>query len=259
MPRAYLLLGVIACAVPPSTPVGPAVAKSAVTVADVEQIAEPNRPLTEGEIALLRPIYREGIDYAKVRVINNSFPLQPENVYMTPRGHVYAPGTLFEADFSKASRGRRGVFVHEIMHVWQYFNGMDLVQAGFAEFTKYMGDYERAYPYELERGRDLVEYGMEQQASIVEDYFMVTVEHDLPRRLTNRGLTDTDRDGLYAAVLAKFLANARYARSIDAKGVANQHARSSEQARPGPAACKESEQEHGESHLCEWRYQPTKK
>jgi hypothetical protein len=222
-------------------------------------IAQPNRPLTEGEIALLQPIYRDGIDYAKVRVVNNAFPLQPANVYMTPRGHVYAPGTLFEADFSKASRGRRGVFVHEIMHIWQFINGMDLVQAGFVELTKNMGDYEKAYPYELERGRDLVDYGMEQQASIIEDYFMITVERDGPRRLTNRSLTDDERDALYAAVLAKFLSNARYARAIDAKGVADDHARTSERTRPGPAACKESEEEHGESHMCEWRYQPTTK
>src|SRR5688572_26725434 len=68
-----------------------------------EELAVPNRALTAGEIALLKPIFRDGIEYASVRVINNSFPLQPENVYMTPRGHVYAPGRLFREDFAAAS------------------------------------------------------------------------------------------------------------------------------------------------------------
>jgi hypothetical protein len=226
---------------------------------EIEVIAEPNRALTDGEIALLKPIFRDGINYAKIRVINNSFPLQPANVYMTPRGHVYAPGRLWKDDFSKASAGLRAVFVHEVMHIWQHANGMDLIQQGVVEVLKHNGAYEKAYPYELERGRDLVDYGMEQQASIVEDYFTITIDKQLPHRLTNKGLSIPDRDALYAAVLGKFLANARYAQSLDAKRVGEQHAKSSERTQPGPSACKESEQEHGASHVCEWRYLPNKK
>lgn len=226
----------------------------------IEDLATPNRRLTDGEIVLLKPIFRDGIDYARIRVINNSFPLQPANVYMTPRGHVYAPGKLWEDDFSKAGVLRRAVFVHEVMHIWQHQNGMDLVAQGFAEFAKYGGAYEKAYPYELERGRDLTEYGMEQQASIVEDYFTITVDKQLPHRITNKGLSIPDRDALYASVLGKFLANARYAKNLDARRVAEQHGKSSEHKQPGPAACKESEQEHGANHMCEWRYErPNKK
>jgi hypothetical protein len=224
-----------------------------------DELAKPNRPLTAGEIELLKPIFRDGIDYAKVRVINNSFPLQPANVYMTPRGHVYAPGGLWSADFSKASSGTRGVFVHEMTHVWQFANGMDLVGQGFVEFTKHRGQYEKAYPYELERGRDLTEYGMEQQASIVEDYFTIKFAHAYPHRITNRGLTDADRDALYAAVLKNFLGNARYAQALDGKQVAAQHAKASEKQKPGPEACKESEAEHGAAHMCEWRFTPKPK
>jgi hypothetical protein len=221
-------------------------------------VAEPNRPLTAGEIAMLQPIFRDGIDYARVRVIDNTFPLQPENVYMTPRGHVYAPGRLWREDFSarELRAVERAVFVHEMTHVWQHANGMDLIGQGFVEFTKHRGDYERAYPYELERGRDLVEYGMEQQASIVEDYYLVRYDRDVPHRMTNQGITDAERDALYAAVLGNFMGNARYARDVDPGQLAERHARSSERARPGPEACKESEDEHGATHLCSWRYQP---
>ncbi|CAN5923776.1 hypothetical protein BH11MYX3_BH11MYX3_00370 [soil metagenome] len=225
----------------------------------VEEVAQPNRALTTGEIALLRPIFRDGIDYVRVRVINNSFPLQPANVYMTPRGHVYAPDGLWSDDFSAASRGVRAVFVHEMTHVWQFANGMDLIGQGVVEFTHYRGQYEKAYPYELARDRDLVEYGMEQQASIIEDYYVIMVDHDRPHRITNAGLSDPDRDQLYAAVMKNFLGNARYARALDPATVAGQHAVSSERTQPGPDACRESEQEHGAAHMCTWRFTPRDK
>lgn len=241
---------------PPPPPVA---APALVAPTPVEEIAAPNRPLTAGEIALLRPIFRDGIDYAKVHVINNSFPLQPENVYMTPRGHVYAPGDLWQSDFSIMRGGHRAVFVHEMTHVWQYANGMDLIGQGVVEFTKYRGQYEKAYPYELAADRDLVDYGMEQQASIIEDFFVINVEHGWPHRMTNRNVTDRQRDALYTTVLNKFLGNAHYARELDAAAVAAQHAKSSEQKQPGPDACKESEEEHGTAHMCSWRYQPATK
>ncbi|MBL9020107.1 MAG: hypothetical protein JNL83_38330 [Myxococcales bacterium] len=220
------------------------------------ELALPNRALTSGEVALLRPLFEDSIDYTRVRVIDNSFPLQPENVYMTPRGHIYAPGPLFQADFSAARSSLREVFVHEMTHVWQYENGMDLVGAASVEFIKNRGSYEKAYPYELVAGRDLTEYGMEQQASIVEDYFALTALRGSAHRMTNKGLSPAERDALYAAVLKNFLANARYARGLDANTVAAQHARDSEKKQPGPEACKESEQEHGATHLCSWRFTP---
>lgn len=224
-------------------------------VTDAEVLQEPNRPLTAGEIAMLEPIFKDSLDYKAVRVINNSFPFQPENVYMTPRGHVYAPGSLWQDDFSRAVR-YRSVFVHEMTHVWQYANGMDLIGQSVVEFTRNRGSYEKAYAYELDAARDLTDYGMEQQASIVEDYFVVASESSEPRRLTNRNLTHQQRDTLYAAVLKQLIANPRYARKLDAAAIAAQHAASSEKTKPGPAACKESEAEHGAAHMCSWRFEP---
>lgn len=246
----------------PETPAAnpPAVAPPVAAVTPkptpAEDIPEPNRPLTAGERAMLRPIFRDGIDYDKVRVIHASFPFQQRGVYMTPRGHVYAPDDLFREDFSaRTLRGvERAVFVHEMTHVWQFANGMDLIGQGVVEFTKYRGQYEKAYPYVLEKGRDLVEYGMEQQASIVEDYYLINVDHDVPHRMVNHGISTTERDELYGAVLQRFFANARYAHALSAKDVADQHAKSSEGTKPGPQACKESEQEHGATHMCEWRF-----
>jgi hypothetical protein len=262
MARVLCLLVLAACAspAPAPPPVAPPPGQTAVpalaVVAPGEELALPNRPLTQGEIAMLRPLFRDGVDYAQVRVIDNSFPLQPENVYMTPRGHIYAPGPLWQADFSRAGHGQRTIFVHEMTHVWQFMNGMDLIGAASVEFIKYRGAYEKAYPYELATDRDLVDYGMEQQASIIEDYFALTVERQRPQRMTNRGVGDAERDALYAAVMKKFLGDARYARSLDPAAIYGEHARSSELKQPGPEACEESEQQHGAAHLCSWRFTP---
>ena len=228
--------------------------------AEAELLPEPNRPLTAGERTMLRPIFRDGIDYGKVRVVDGEFPFQPSGTYMTPRGHIYAPGRLFREDFSlpSLSSGERAVFVHEMTHVWQYASGIDLVARAVVEFAKYRGAYEKAYPYRLEVGRDLVDYGMEQQASILEDYYLITVDRDGPYRMENRGLSARERDELFAGVLRKFHADARYARALSADELADRHGISSDREPPGPAACEESEAQHGTTHMCGWRFEPPK-
>jgi predicted small lipoprotein YifL len=244
----------------PATPGSAAAATAAEGAANAEAAAlpEPNRPLTAGERAMLRPIFRDGVDYDKVRVIDAPFPFQPAGTYMTPRGHIYAPGRLFREDFSLPSLHgvERAVFVHEIGHVWQFANGIDLVARAVAEYAKYRGDYEKAYPYRLEPGRDLADYGMEQQASILEDYYLVTAVHDGPYRMENRGLSERARAELFAGVLRKFLADARYARGMDAGELADRHARAADRAPPGPAAPEES---RGATHMCGWRFAPPKR
>ena len=232
---------------PPPSPPSPAqparLATPAVVPAPAAEppLPEPNRPLTAGERALLQPLFRDGIDYDAVRVIRAAFPFQPAGVYMTPRGHIYAPGDLFREDFSVADQA---VFVHEMTHVWQFANGMDLVAQGFAEFVKTNGAYEKAYAYTLDAKRDLVDYGMEQQASIVEDYFVVTVRHRTPQQLQNR-VSAAEREQLYGSVLGKFLGNARYARAIAAKDVVERHARAPV---PAPATAPHPR------YLCPWRF-----
>src|SRR5262245_52979446 len=219
---------------PPPVPVA--------TPAAEPPLPEPNRALTAGERALLAPIFRDSIDYDKVRVIHAAFPFQPAGVYMTPRGHIYAPGDLFRDDFSTSNAA---VFVHEMTHVWQFENGMDLIAQGLAEFAKYNGAYEKAYAYTLAAtGRDLVDYGMEQQASIVEDYFELSVRHSAPHQLQNE-VAPAERERLYAAVLAKFLGNARYARALSARDVVERHA----SAPPPPAGTAP----HA-GYLCPWRF-----
>ena len=63
----------------------------------------------------------------------------------------------------------------------------------------------------LDKTKDLVDYDIEQQASIIEDHFRITVAKLLPRFITNKAAA-AGRDKLYLAVLARFLKDPKYAR-----------------------------------------------
>ena len=185
------------------------------------------RTLTAGELELLAPVFGAGVDTSLVRVSPARFiRFQDEYTYMTPENTIYAPGALYREDFSapEIDPYLQGVFVHEVAHVWQHQNGLDLIAAGLITFAGTRGDYGKAYPYRLEAGRDLTEYGIEQQASIVEDWFLMGAHGLAPARLEDAPASARDRDGLYRAVLAAFLADPTYPRSLPPDELLRRHA-----------------------------------
>ncbi len=186
---------------------------------DVEALPEANRRLTEGERTLLEPIFRDGIDYEAVRIIHAAHPFQPADTYMAPNGHIYAPGRLYREDWAAptVSPVARAELVHEMTHVWQHANGIDVMVYCLEELLQHGGDYEATYPYTLVDGRDLADYGIEQQASILEDHYRIAVEGLYPVELQNRDVNLAERRRLFASVLARFHADARYARTANAR------------------------------------------
>jgi len=99
----------------------------------------PHRGLTDGERAMLLPIFRDGIDYNAVQIIHAAHPFQPSDAYMAPRGHIYAPGHLFREDWSApdVSAVSRAELVHEMTHVWQFANGIDVFVEGVEQFISF--------------------------------------------------------------------------------------------------------------------------
>lgn len=94
------------------------------------------------------------------------------------------------------------MFIHELTHVWQHQNGMWVRTRGL--FSNLVD-----YNYSLDRKKKLSDYGMEQQASIVADYFILKTYgvarfiygvQDGYIRVSNKIDTDTIQD-IYRSVL----------------------------------------------------------
>jgi len=78
------------------------------------------RLLTEGEIALASLLFRDAIDYRRVRIHARRYmPFQPKNCAMTPNGSMYFHNSCFLDDYSKASTTGQHWFMHEMVNLWQ--------------------------------------------------------------------------------------------------------------------------------------------
>ncbi|MDK1704625.1 type IV secretion protein Rhs [Serratia rubidaea] len=126
------------------------------------------RRLTLGEIALAKTVFGIAIAYHKVWIHCDSylpFGLQKPNVAMAPNGEIYFRKHFYKEDFSTRPPDEQYVFIHEMAHVWQYQKGMWVRARGFFSWAV-------SYNYKLNKSR-LGDYPMEQQASIIADFFYI--------------------------------------------------------------------------------------
>ncbi len=170
------------------------------------------RPLTDGEVALARTIFGDAISYDKVGITDRPFmPFQPKGTAMAPDGNLYMYG-CYHDDYAAMPPMTQSHFIHEMAHVWQKQNGvLDPIASALKLSLTFHFNYNAAYFYTLDRARDLLAYNMEQQAAIIQDYFL-RVRCGHPRD-TGHCRNSADAGALYECVLKKFLANPNYARS----------------------------------------------
>ena len=126
-----------------------------------------SRPLTEGETRLCASVFGTAVDYARARVANRKWVFfQPANTTMAPLGtiHFHPKSGIYHDDFSLAPLGVQGLFVHEMVHVWQHQRGifLPLKRHPFCR-----------YDYALKPGQPFARYGLEQQAEIVRHAFLL--------------------------------------------------------------------------------------
>jgi hypothetical protein len=173
-----------------------------------------SRPLTKGEIALARTVFGDSIEYGTVYVSDSKFTgFHPEGVAMAPNGNLFMPG-CYSDDYSAERVYTQSLFIHEMTHVWQYQNKVlaPMVEA-IKLNVKFAFNYLAAYNYTLDGKKDLVDYNMEQQASIVQDWFAQKhgAFNPLYSSCQNK-CTDAERQDLFDKILAKFVSNPEYAR-----------------------------------------------
>lgn len=153
--------------------------------------------MTIGETELAREIFGKEIECGRVRILRLKFVFfQPPTVTMAPDGNIWfhPKGHLARSavadDFSKATLGVRAHFVHELTHVWQHQNGVNLVLDKVLMFFKY-GAFG-GYGYELLPEKPFDSYNIEQQACMVADAYLAKCDgkdFPVPDGLTIPGLT----------------------------------------------------------------------
>lgn len=126
------------------------------------KVAAPkSRPLTTGEIALAREVFGEQITLDGVRIKSAWWVLR--HYAVSPNGHIYFHPADWRDDFSQANLGHQGWLIHELTHVWQLQQGLKVLRGAMLN---------RRYEYAFEAGKSFFAYGIEQQARMVQDYFI---------------------------------------------------------------------------------------
>ncbi|MGV3344240.1 hypothetical protein ACGVWS_00320 [Enterobacteriaceae bacterium LUAb1] len=126
------------------------------------QEKEEIRRLPSGEMARCKTIFKDAIDYSRVNVHRGGdfpFGLQSKNTAVTPNGERW----FRPENFLREMVSKHGV-IHEMTHVWQYQLGLNVKFSGVVSWAA-------NYGYSLPNHRLFSDYSMEQQASIVADYF----------------------------------------------------------------------------------------
>jgi hypothetical protein len=134
------------------------------------------RPLTPGEIVLVEEMFGSAIDPAPVRIRRRKwFPLQPRRVTMAPMGHLHfhPASEAYCDDFAEAALGLQGLFIHEMVHVWQ-------AQAKGRWWLPVMRHPFCRYGYTFREGQPFERYGIEQQAEIVRHWFIAKRDQPSP-------------------------------------------------------------------------------
>ena len=168
------------------------------------------RKLTPEEETLARTVFGDSIHYEKVRVHEHGYIFfQPSRSGITPNGEIYVKcgdPSICRPNYAAAALGLRAFFIHEMAHVWQKHNKvLSPVFSAIGEFIRNRGNYNRAYTYKLKADKDLLEYRIEQQASIIEEYYKTV--------LASSTKPPADHLKLLESVLAKFIKNPKYPRS----------------------------------------------
>lgn len=195
------------------------------------------RNLTQGEIALARTVFNNSIPYNKVRIhnglfyhipwdqkfspgtdawdllcwalvpgyrwlwsnVNDSISYSQIRNAITPYGEPFFTEDAYQPDFSKSTPTNQAWFIHELVHSWQYFSGVDVVGRRVTSAIFYAPiktsasdtpDNDSLYDFSMETKEwtqwpSLASWGLEQQAAIVAAYFWyknkfgIRAEHDV--------------------------------------------------------------------------------
>jgi hypothetical protein len=126
------------------------------------------RPLTEGEAALARGAFGDALDLGPIRFLAAPRPLARAFVpgRWFGRDWIVWPRATLPADIAAASLKLQATLVHELTHVWQAQQGVNLLTGKIRA-----GDRPASYQYPVGMDCSWGGLNIEQQAMVVEHRF----------------------------------------------------------------------------------------
>ena len=119
------------------------------------------RPLTDGEIRLAHSVFGDSLRLDDIKLKTAWWVIK--HYAVSPNGHIYFHPADWIDDFSQATLGKQSWLIHELTHVWQLQHGLKVVRGALID---------RRYDYVLKTNKSFFKYGIEQQARMVQDYFI---------------------------------------------------------------------------------------
>ncbi len=134
-----------------------------------------DRGLTVGEEAMARTVFGDAVNYSIVRINHHGYwqlmGLQDKDTAVTPNGSIYMPHPIYRDDYSDGDDSDRRLFMHEMVHVWQYQLGYPVKMKGLTVTSRGV----EAYRYNLTPVSRLSDFNMEQQGNLLADYYMICI------------------------------------------------------------------------------------
>lgn len=184
----------------------------------------PGRAYTEGEIAGLRPIFGDAIDYSRVRIHDGAdgnpiamIAFSKGNPAITLGNHIFInPNNpnRYSEDYSANNFSNMAGFAsfigHESTHVWQHQNGgLNPFRYGWEYFT-IPGD---GYAIDdLDSGSSFGDLGYDRQGEVIRDFLLAS------RGMNHDGRPDQDawiKADLYGRMLGRELMPGGYRPAIE--------------------------------------------
>lgn len=150
-----------------------------------QTIKPPIRHLTDGEIALAHSVFHELLDYNKVRIVNYPYiPWQSTDIFMAPNGWIFVSGQHYCDDFSVCSGPYHQIFIHEMTHVLQHQQGVNvLLQGAWLQTLHYLSLQKyNPYQYTFDPQKNFWDYNIEQQGRIAEHIYLNKIPNILCKK-----------------------------------------------------------------------------
>lgn len=149
---------------------------------ETQNPSDGERRLSQSEIALAQEIFGNQINYNRIFIAQGN----SRETSTTLGGRINFSKRHYRDDYSQSKNpDALGVYFHELTHIWQEQNGVDLAGSAISLFFKNGGSYKKSYEYRISDLPNFTELGIEQQGEIIEDFVSIRTSLNEANRLTS--------------------------------------------------------------------------